>query len=87
MTTSGKQATADIVPAQVVKLGKHALVLKTETNELITVTRPRSTAHDSVFLKVMRDIMHTGLWIPVDRKNRHILRYDWFDTPIENYSF
>ena len=75
------------MPAQVVKLSKHALVLKTETNELITVTRPRSAAHDNVFLKVMRDIMHTGLWIPVDRKHRHILRYDWFDTPIENYSF
>ncbi|MCP0887409.1 hypothetical protein LB941_08680 [Ligilactobacillus sp. WILCCON 0076] len=77
----------DIVSAQIVQLGSQIITLKTENNEVITVSRPASTRKDKLFMKTMHDILKSGLWIPVNKKLKQILRYDWFDTPVESYSF
>ena len=70
----------DIVPAQVIKVNNKTITLKTEDNEIITVDRPKSTIKDKLFLKTMIDILRSGIWIPVNKKLKQLLRYDWFDS-------
>jgi len=62
-------------------------VLKTEEDEVIEVARPKSAAHDMLFIQTMKDILKSGIWIPVNKKLKQLLRYDWFETPVEQYSF
>ena len=76
----------DIVPAQVIKVNNKTITLKTEDNEIITVDRPKSTIKDKLFLKTMIDILRSGIWIPVNKKLKQLLRYDWFDS-LEDYQF
>lgn len=76
----------DIVPAQVIKVNNKTITLKTEDNEIITVDRPKSTIKDKLFLKTMIDILRSGIWIPVNKKLKQLLRYDWFDS-LEKYQF
>ena len=76
----------DIVPAQVIKVNNKTITLKTEDNEIITVDRPKSTIKDKLFLKTMIDILRSGIWIPVNKKLKQLLRYDWFDS-LEEYQF
>ena len=70
----------DIVPAQVIKVNDRIITLKTEDNEIITVDRPKSTIKDKLFLKTMIDILRSGIWIPVNKKLKQLLRYDWIDS-------
>ncbi|MDE1525450.1 hypothetical protein [Ligilactobacillus salivarius] len=76
----------DIVPAQIIKVNNKTITLKTEDNEIITVDRPKSTIKDKLFLKTMIDILRSGIWIPVNKKLKQLLRYDWFDS-LEEYRF
>ena len=76
----------DIVPAQVIKVNNKTITLKTEDNEIITVDRPKSTIKDKLFLKTMIDILRSGVWIPVNKKLKQLLRYDWFDS-LEEHEF
>ncbi|MBE7386330.1 hypothetical protein [Ligilactobacillus salivarius] len=76
----------DIVPAQVIKVNNKIITLKTEDNEIITVDRPKSTIKDKLFLKTMIDILRSGIWIPVNKKLKQLLHYDWFDS-LEEYRF
>ena len=76
----------DIVPAQVIKVNNKTITLKTEDNKIITVNRPKSTIKDKLFLKTMIDILRSGIWIPVNKKLKQLLRYDWFDS-LEEYRF
>lgn len=76
----------DIVPAQVIKVNNKTITLKTEDNEIITVDRPKSTIKDKLFLKTMIDILRSGIWIPVNKKLKQLLRHDWFDS-LEEYQF
>lgn len=76
----------DIVPAQVIKVNNKTITLKTEDNEIITVDRPKSTIKDKLFLKTMIDILRSGIWIPVNKKLKQLLRYDWFDS-LKEYRF
>ena len=64
----------DIVPAQVIKVNNKTITLKTEDNEIITVDRPKSTIKDKLFLKTMIDILRSGIWIPVNKKLKQLLR-------------
>ena len=78
----------DIVSAQVVEVNQKEVIVQTEDHELITVKQPASTKKVGIlFIKVMLDILKNGIWIPVNRKLKQFLRYDWFDTPLEDYSF
>lgn len=77
----------DIVSAQVVDVKSNKITLKTEDDEVIEVTRPKSAAHDMLFIQTMKDILKSGIWIPVNKKLKQLLRYDWFETPVEQYSF
>lgn len=77
----------DIVSAQVVDVKSNKITLKTEDDEVIEVARPDSVAHDILFIQTMKDILKSGIWIPVNKKLKQLLRYDWLETPVEQYSF
>lgn len=77
----------DIVSAQVVDVKSNKITLKTEDDEVIEVARPDSVAHDRLFIQTMKDILKSGIWIPVNKKLKQLLRYDWLETPVEQYSF
>ncbi|GAJ27023.1 hypothetical protein JCM15457_1980 [Liquorilactobacillus sucicola DSM 21376 = JCM 15457] len=79
--------TNNIVPAQVIALKKQQVILKTETNEVITVAAPKGKNKHKIFMLTMTDLLRSGLWIPVNRVLHQLMRYDWFDTQIINYSF
>ncbi|WP_286029078.1 hypothetical protein [Ligilactobacillus agilis] len=80
-------SATDIVPAQIIGLGTNSITLRTENNEIVKVKQPATAKKDKVFMQTMKDILKSGLWIPVNKKLNHLLHYDWFDAPIESYSF
>ncbi|WGN90222.1 hypothetical protein [Ligilactobacillus faecis] len=82
-----KNKNQEIVSAQVVAVQEQTITVKTEENEVIEVARPQSTKKDALFIQTMKDILKSGIWIPVNKKLKQLLRYDWFETPIEQYSF
>lgn len=80
-------SVTDIVPAQIIGLGTNSITLRTENNEIVKVKQPATAKKDKVFMQTMKDILKSGLWIPVNKKLNQLLHYDWFDAPIESYSF
>ena len=80
-------SATDIVPAQIIGLGTNSITLRTENNEIVKVKQPATAKKDKVFMQTMKDILKSGLWIPVNKKLNQLLHYDWFDAPIESYSF
>ena len=86
-TPDNVTASNNIVSAQVIALNDNVITVKTEDSEIIKIKQPVSTQGDNLFLETMKDIVRSGLWIPVNRVMRIIMRYDWFDTPFEKYSY
>lgn len=86
-TPDNETASDNIVSAQVIALNDNVITVKTEDSEIIKIKQPVSTQGDNLFLETMKDIVRSGLWIPVNRVMRIIMRYDWFDTPFEKYSY
>ena len=80
-------SATDIVPAQIIGLGTNSITLRTENNEIVKVKQPATAKNDKVIMQTMKDILKSGLWIPVNKKLNQLLHYDWFDAPIESYSF
>ena len=80
-------SATDIVTAQIIGLGTNSITLRTENNEIVKVKQPATAKKDKVFMQTMKDILKSGLWIPVNKKLNQLLHYDWFDAPIESYSF
>ena len=80
-------STNDIVPAQIIELAPDSITLRTENNEIVKVKQTATSKEDKVFMQTMKDILKSGLWIPVNRKLKQLLHCDWFDAPIESYSF
>lgn len=54
--------------------------------KLLPLMSPRAKK-DKFFMLTMVDLLKSGLWIPVNRTLRQLLRYDWLDTPVKNYAF
>lgn len=71
----------EIVSAQIIKLKKNKIIVKTENGEKITIKYPKSQRNDAkrtaLFTKILKDIWHHHLWIPVNLKTNQMLQYDW----------
>lgn len=70
---------SNIVSAQIIKINKYRIYLKTETGKIIKIKYPKklSIYTDPNFKQALRDIYQHRLWIPVDQKNNCLLQYDW----------
>ncbi|KRM53255.1 hypothetical protein [Ligilactobacillus araffinosus] len=71
----------DIVSAQITKILKSQIFLKTEHGKTIIVNYPKKQrqTHQArhLFTQTLKDIWHHHLWIPVNQRTNQILQYDW----------
>lgn len=67
----------DIVSAQITKILKSRIFLKTEYGKTIIVNYPQKKRRDHLFTQILKDIWHHHLWIPVNQRTHQILQYDW----------
>lgn len=71
----------DIVSAQITKILKSKIFLKTEHGETLVIRYPKKQRQNRnanhLFTKVLKDIWRNRLWIPVNLQTRQILQYDW----------
>ncbi|OAQ06493.1 hypothetical protein A3O17_06655 [Ligilactobacillus aviarius] len=71
----------DIVSAQITKILKSRIFLKTEHGKTIVVEYPRKQRKNhqakQLFTQILKDIWHHHLWIPVNQRTNQILQYDW----------
>jgi hypothetical protein len=77
----------DIVSARVVGVKKTEIICETENDEIILVEPPKTAKMDKYFTKIMFDLLHSGLWIPINRKLKRLLKYDWLDDTTRNATF
>lgn len=77
----------NIVSAKIVGVRKQQIICKTETNELLLINKPDKLKNDKLFTQVMFDLLRNGLWIPVNKKMKKLIQYDWLDASTENLAF
>ncbi|WP_281165641.1 hypothetical protein [Liquorilactobacillus sicerae] len=75
----GFNKQSNIVSAKIIGFNRSQVICKTENNEIITVDQLENFQHDRYFTKIMLDLLQAGLWIPINRKLKKLLRYDWLD--------
>src|SRR5699024_12125642 len=70
-----------ILSAQITKILKSRIFLKTEHGKTIVVEYPRKQRKNhqtkQLFTQILKDIWHHHLWIPVNQRTNQILQYDW----------
>ena len=66
-----------IVSAQIVGIKREEIICKTENNKLINIDL---MTNDDLFMKVMVDLLISGLWVPVNKKLKRFMEYDWLDN-------
>ncbi|AUJ32095.1 MAG: hypothetical protein ABF483_03000 [Liquorilactobacillus nagelii] len=76
-----------IIPVRIIGIKKSKLVCETETDEIILVEKPKTAKKDRYFSTIMKDLLHSGLWIPFNLKLKKILKYDWLDESTVNLDF
>lgn len=67
----------NIVSAKIVGIKKSQVVCETETNEILLINKPQN---DRLFSQIMVDLLRSGLWIPVNKKLKQFIQYDWLDN-------
>ncbi|KRM97083.1 hypothetical protein FC19_GL000191 [Liquorilactobacillus aquaticus DSM 21051] len=77
----------NIVSAKIVGVRKKQIICKTETNEFLLINKPAMLKNDKIFTQVMFDLLRNELWIPVNKKLKKLMRYDWLDDSAENLAF
>lgn len=79
----GFNKQSSIVSAKIIGFNRSQVICKTENNEIITIKQPKNVLNDRYFTKIMLDLLQTGLWIPINRKLKKLLRYDWLDEGVQ----
>ncbi|WP_034992380.1 hypothetical protein [Liquorilactobacillus vini] len=67
----------NIISVKIIGLKKQQVICETETDQIILIKKPKN---DFMFTEVMRDLLRTGLWIPVNKKLKQFMKYDWLDN-------
>ncbi|AUJ32129.1 MAG: hypothetical protein ABF483_03185 [Liquorilactobacillus nagelii] len=67
----------NIVSAKIVGMKKSQIICETETNEILLINKPKN---DRLFSQIMADLLRSGLWIPVNKKLKQFIQYDWLDN-------
>lgn len=78
---------SSIIPVRIIGIKKTEIVCETENEEIILVEKPKMAKKDRYFTKIMGDLLHSGLWIPFNRKLKQILKYDWLDDSMIGLEF
>ncbi|MFT9050305.1 hypothetical protein [Liquorilactobacillus nagelii] len=67
----------NIVSAKIVGMKKSQIICETETNEILLINKPKN---DRLFSQIMADLLRSGLWIPVNKKLKQFIQYDWLNN-------
>ncbi|WP_281164529.1 hypothetical protein [Liquorilactobacillus sicerae] len=67
----------NIISVKIIGLKKQQVICETETDQIILIKKPKN---DFMFTEVMHDLLRTGLWIPVNKKLKQFMKYDWLDN-------
>ncbi|WP_057896400.1 hypothetical protein [Liquorilactobacillus oeni] len=78
---------SDIVSAKVIGIKKQKFICETESKEILVIKRPLKLKSDKIFTQIMFDILQNELWIPVNRKLRRFIKYDWLDISVKQFAF
>lgn len=70
-----------IVSAKIIALTNKMITFLTQDGQHLLVPVTQSEREDILFLPTLKDIWHTELWIPVNRKLHQLLQYDWMAVP------
>lgn len=70
------QQTVDT--AQIVKVNAPDILLaKTEDGRVYNITPSENQSKDWDFWRIMRNIAHSGLWLPLTRDSHQLMASDW----------
>ncbi|KRL98817.1 hypothetical protein [Liquorilactobacillus satsumensis] len=69
----------EIVSVKIIGFKKGQVICKTETDHILLIKEPQAAKKDRIFAETMLDLLKNGLWIPVNKKLKQFLQYDWLD--------
>lgn len=81
MTLKETASQPNIVAAKIVAIGAKKVTVITEEGHLLTIPLTKEYRQDKTMLESLRDILHAGIWIPVNKKLRKLFSHDWLAEP------
>lgn len=81
MTLKETDSQPNIVAAKIIAMSKKKVTVLTEEGHLLTIPLTKEYRQDKTMLESLRDILHAGIWIPVNKKLHQLFSYDWLTGP------
>lgn len=81
MTLKETDTQPNIVAARIIVISKRRVIVVTEEDHLLSIPLTKEYRQDKTMLQSLKDILHAGIWIPVNKKLRQLFSYDWLAEP------
>lgn len=81
MTLKETDTQPNIVAARIIAISKRRVIVVTEEDHLLSIPLTKEYRQDKTMLQSLKDILHAGIWIPVNKKLRQLFSYDWLAEP------
>lgn len=81
MTLKETDTQPNIVAARIIAISKRRVIVVTEEDHLLSIPLTKEYRQDKTMLQSLKDILHAGIWIPVNKKLRRLFSYDWLAAP------
>ena len=81
MTLKETVTQPNIVAARIIAISKRRVIVVTEEDRLLSIPLTKEYRQDKTMLQSLKDILHAGIWIPVNKKLRRLFSYDWLAAP------
>lgn len=81
MTLKETDTQPNIVAARIIAISKRRVIVVTEEDRLLSIPLTKEYRQDKTMLQSLKDILHAGIWIPVNKKLRRLYSYDWLAAP------
>ena len=81
MTLKETDTQPNIVAARIIAISKRRVIVVTEEDHLLSIPLTKEYRQDKTMLQSFKDILHAGIWIPVNKKLRQLFSYDWLAEP------
>jgi Mg2+/Co2+ transporter CorC len=81
MTLKETDTQPNIVAARIIAISKRRVIVVTEEDRLLSIPLTKEYRQDKTMLQSLKDILHAGIWIPVNKKLRRLFSYDWLAAP------
>lgn len=81
MTLKETDTQPNIVAARIIAISERRVIVVTEEDHLLSIPLTKEYRQDKTMLQSLKDILHAGIWIPVNKKLRQLFSYDWLAEP------